>query len=148
MRYSLRTLLIAVSLSGFVAAAVIYWPREREEVSTDEFHWHGHSVGIVDRDFYGEKPSAEYLSPCGQSRGGDGAYVTLREGGYTPRTTGSWSYQVGFQLPGDISNGDRFDLRPAAAGRHLVQVGDSIGSDFFSLENSLQQALEVPAADA
>ena len=125
MRFSLRTLFVLVSLSSVVAAVVIYWPRERAEVSTAEFHWHDYSVGIVERDLYCGPPSCEYLQHCGQCpANSSSAYITIREGGYTPSTTGSWNYQVGFQLPDDISAGDTFDLIPATAGRHLEQVGE------------------------
>lgn len=125
MRFSLRALLAFVSVSGVVAAVAIYWPRERVEVSTDEFHWHDYSVGIVERDLFCGPPSCEYLRHCGHCpANSSSAYITLREGGYTRGTTGSWNFQVGFQLPGNISEGDRFDLIPATAERHLEQIDD------------------------
>ena len=117
MRFSLRTLLIVVTLSGLAIAAYIYWPRESGPVSTDEFHWRDYSVGIVDQTYNGN------LQHHGNTFGG-GTYVELREGAHAPGTTGGWYYQVGIQLPSKIKPNDEFDLKPAASGRHLEPVGE------------------------
>jgi len=117
MRFSLRTLLIVVSLSGFLGAAYLHWPRESGPVSTDEFHWRDYSVGIVDQSHNGN------LRHHGHTYGG-GTYVELREGAHTPGTTGGWYYLVGIQLPAGIEQNDEFDLSPAATGRHLEAVGE------------------------
>ncbi|WP_146462534.1 hypothetical protein [Rubripirellula tenax] len=117
MRFSLRALLIVVSLSAFASAAYRYWPRDPGPVPTDEFHWHDYSVGIVDQTYNGD------LQHHGHTYGG-GTYVALREGAHTPGTTGGWYYQVGIQLPVDIKVSDEFDLSPVASGRHLEPVGE------------------------
>lgn len=117
MRFSVRTLLILVTISGVAAATWIYWPVKQDAVSTDEFHWYDYSIGIVDETHDGK------LQHHGETHGG-GTYVTLREGEHYPGTTGGWYYQVGIQLPREINATDVFDLSPASVGRHLEPVGE------------------------
>ncbi|QEF97647.1 hypothetical protein Mal15_16880 [Stieleria maiorica] len=116
LQFSIRTLLLVVSLSSISAAVWLYWPAEQVIASTDEFHWHDHSVGVVDKCYQGG------LQLRGQVRS-DGHYITLREGEDHLGTTGGWYYEVGIQLPNDIDSDDVFDLVPAASGRHLEHVG-------------------------
>jgi hypothetical protein len=117
MRFSLRTLLCVVSLSSIAGAVWFYWPTEPGSISTNDFHWYDYSVGVVDQAYEG------HLQHHGQIHG-DGTYITLREGEYDSGAGSGWYYQVGIQLPRQISANDKFSLSPAVAGRHLEPVGE------------------------
>ncbi len=120
--YILTMALLAVSCGCDPRAIGPADPASTER--TDEVHWYPFSIGVIDRHYEGGLGHHGVVV-------GDGSYITIRDGESFLESTGGWYYQLGLQLPVDLTPGDLIHLSPASTDRHFEQVGDFYNVGFL-----------------